>query len=151
LDWPQPTSVKTLQGFLVFANSYWKFIKNDLKTIINLTSILRKDTPFIFTEQSSKEFKALRKPLLAYGSNSRKFHCRHHFSLHNSELNYEIHENKLLEIFFCLKKWCSYLLSLSEPFAQWFWMLYHIKTTFTPERRPLPITNLIIFKQFFPP
>ncbi|KNZ61502.1 hypothetical protein VP01_13923g1, partial [Puccinia sorghi] len=36
--------------------------------------------------------------------------------LHNSELNYKIHDKELLEIVFCLQKWCSYLLSISEPF-----------------------------------
>ncbi|KNZ61452.1 hypothetical protein VP01_13996g1, partial [Puccinia sorghi] len=64
-------------------------------------------------------------------------------------------------------KWCSYLLSLSEPFEvlmdhnalksfmsskQWFQILYHVKRTFTPERgRSLPITTLIMFELFFPP
>ncbi|KNZ64236.1 uncharacterized protein VP01_10519g1, partial [Puccinia sorghi] len=36
--------------------------------------------------------------------------------LHNSELNYEIHDKELIAIVFCLQKWCSYLLSLSETF-----------------------------------
>ncbi|KNZ57379.1 uncharacterized protein VP01_2174g6, partial [Puccinia sorghi] len=30
-------------------------------TIVNLTSLLQKDTPFLFTEQASKEFDALKK------------------------------------------------------------------------------------------
>ncbi|KNZ63742.1 putative retrotransposon nucleocapsid protein [Puccinia sorghi] len=58
LDWPQPLSVKTLQGS-------W--------TIVNLTSLLQKDTTFLFTEQASKEFEALKKafttaPILAHFS-----------------------------------------------------------------------------------
>ncbi|KNZ46333.1 uncharacterized protein VP01_7351g1, partial [Puccinia sorghi] len=61
LDWPQPTSVKTLQGFLGFANFYQNFFQNYSKTIVNLTSLLQEDTPFLFTEQSSKEFDALKK------------------------------------------------------------------------------------------
>ena len=34
----------------------------------------------------------------------------------SAELNYEIHDKELLAIVHCLKKWRSYLLSLSEPF-----------------------------------
>ena len=40
LDWPEPSSVKTLQGFLGFANFYRKFIKNYSKVIVNLTALL---------------------------------------------------------------------------------------------------------------
>ncbi|KNZ64699.1 uncharacterized protein VP01_10035g1, partial [Puccinia sorghi] len=36
LDFPKPTSVKTLQGFLGFANFYQEFIKHYLKIIIHL-------------------------------------------------------------------------------------------------------------------
>ena len=73
LDWPEPTSVKTLQGFLGFANFYQKFIKNYSKTIVNITSLLRKDVPFTFTKQASLEFEALKKaftsaPILAHFS-----------------------------------------------------------------------------------
>ncbi|KNZ44284.1 putative retrotransposon nucleocapsid protein, partial [Puccinia sorghi] len=73
LDWPQPMSVKPLQGFLGFANFYRKFLKNYSKTIFNLTSLLQKDNPFLFTEQASKEFEALKKafttaPILAHFS-----------------------------------------------------------------------------------
>ncbi|KNZ44967.1 retrotransposon nucleocapsid protein [Puccinia sorghi] len=61
LDWPQLKSVKTLQCFLGFANVCCKFIKNYSKTIINLPSLLQKDTPFLFTEQASKKLDALEK------------------------------------------------------------------------------------------
>ena len=40
LDWPEPLNFKTLQGFLGFANFYRKFIKNNSKTIVNLTALL---------------------------------------------------------------------------------------------------------------
>ncbi|KNZ49890.1 hypothetical protein VP01_4714g1 [Puccinia sorghi] len=84
-DWPQPM----------------KFIKNYLKTIVNLTSLLQKDTPFIFTEQASKEFDALKKafttaPILA------------HFI---AGIISKYSSSNLLH-----PRWCSYLLSLSEPF-----------------------------------
>ncbi|KNZ62337.1 uncharacterized protein VP01_12838g1, partial [Puccinia sorghi] len=99
---PQPTSVKTLQGFLGFANFYRKIIKNYLKTIFNLTSLLQKDTPFLLTEQALKEFNALKKaftmaPILA------------HFI---GGLISQYSSSNLLHPV----KWRSYLLSLSEPF-----------------------------------
>ncbi|KNZ54971.1 hypothetical protein VP01_2803g2, partial [Puccinia sorghi] len=67
----QPTCVKTLHGFLGYANFYQKFIKNYSKTIVYFTSLLQKDTLFFFTEQASKEFKALKNsfttaPVLAH-------------------------------------------------------------------------------------
>ncbi|KNZ62162.1 uncharacterized protein VP01_1305g1, partial [Puccinia sorghi] len=147
LDWPKPTSVKTLQGFLGFANFYQKVIKNYSKTIFNLTSLLQKDTPFLFTEKALKEFDALKKafttaPILAHFSQLARTLIKTDTSdyafagvisqysssnllhpvafesqkLHNSELNYKIHDKELLAIVFCLQKWCSYLISLSEPF-----------------------------------
>lgn len=59
--WPAPTSVKTLQSFLGFALFYWRFIKNYSKTISNLTSLTRKDIPFVLTDQDLLEFNALKK------------------------------------------------------------------------------------------
>ncbi|KNZ44702.1 uncharacterized protein VP01_8916g1, partial [Puccinia sorghi] len=115
--------------------------------IFNLTSLLQKDTPFLFTEQSLKEFEALEKafttaPILAHFSELARalietdasdyavagvisqyssLNLLHPVAfesqkLHNSELNYKIHDKELLAILFCLQKWHSYLLSLSEPF-----------------------------------
>ena len=61
LDWPAPSSVKTLQSFLGFANFYRRFIFNYSKTISNLTSLTRKDIPFLLTDQARMEFEALKK------------------------------------------------------------------------------------------
>ena len=61
LDWPEPTSVKAVQSFLGFANFYRHFIQDYAKTIINLTSLVKKDSPFVFTDQGRKEFEALKK------------------------------------------------------------------------------------------
>ncbi|KAI7967784.1 hypothetical protein MJO29_001061 [Puccinia striiformis f. sp. tritici] len=60
LDWPKPTSVKGVQSFLGFANFYRRFINEYAKTITNLTGLVRKDTPFVFTDQGRKEFEALK-------------------------------------------------------------------------------------------
>lgn len=63
LDWPEPTSVKVVQSFLGFANFYCRFIQDYVKTIMNLTSLVKKDSPFVFTDQGRKEFEALQNML----------------------------------------------------------------------------------------
>ncbi|KNZ64035.1 uncharacterized protein VP01_10746g1, partial [Puccinia sorghi] len=115
--------------FLGFANFYHKFIKNYLKTIVNLTSLLRKDTPFLFTEQALKdeltrtliETDASDYAVAGVISQYSSLNLLHPVAfesqkLNNSKLNYKIHDKELLTIGFCLQKWRSYLLSLSEPF-----------------------------------
>ncbi|KNZ47791.1 uncharacterized protein VP01_6142g1, partial [Puccinia sorghi] len=78
-------------------------------------------TPFLFTEQSSKEFDALKKAFTTA---------------------------PILAIFIAGVISQYYSLNLLHP---WFQILYHVETTFTPERgRPLPITT-IMFELFFPP
>ncbi|MBW0468085.1 hypothetical protein O181_007800 [Austropuccinia psidii MF-1] len=48
LNCPQPKNIKAVQTFLGFANFYCCFIKNYSKKILALTSLLTKDSPFIF-------------------------------------------------------------------------------------------------------
>jgi hypothetical protein len=45
-DWPTPTSVKQVRGFIGFANFYRWFIKKFSKLVLPLNSLLRKDTKF---------------------------------------------------------------------------------------------------------
>ena len=71
LDWQEPTSVKSLQAFLGFANFYRRFIRGYSWTISSLTALLRKDVPFVMTEQAWAEFEALKNlfssaPILAH-------------------------------------------------------------------------------------
>ena len=62
LDWPEPSSIKTLQSFLGFANFYRKFIHNYSKKTVNLTSLLKKDhrSKFTFTDEARNEFNFLK-------------------------------------------------------------------------------------------
>ncbi|MBW0576433.1 hypothetical protein O181_116148, partial [Austropuccinia psidii MF-1] len=60
LNWPQPKNIKALQSFLAFANFYHCFIKNYSKKITALTSLLKKDSPFIFTEVALSQFQILK-------------------------------------------------------------------------------------------
>ncbi|MBW0514196.1 hypothetical protein O181_053911, partial [Austropuccinia psidii MF-1] len=52
LNWPQPKNIKDLQSFLGFSNFYRRFIENYSNKITALTSLLKKDSPFIFNEEA---------------------------------------------------------------------------------------------------
>lgn len=60
LDWPAPLTVKGLNCFLGFANFCFCFIKNCSMNISNLTSLTKKDGPFVLTDQFCMEFEALK-------------------------------------------------------------------------------------------
>ncbi|MBW0582645.1 hypothetical protein O181_122360 [Austropuccinia psidii MF-1] len=60
LNWPQAKNIKALQSFLGFANFYHCFIKNYSKKISSLTSLLKKDSPFIFNEEALSQFQILK-------------------------------------------------------------------------------------------
>ncbi|MBW0525190.1 hypothetical protein O181_064905 [Austropuccinia psidii MF-1] len=146
LNWPQPKNIKALQSFLGFANFYCRFIKNYSKKITSLTSLLKKDSPFIFNEEALSQFQSLKEafttaPSLSHfnsslptiveteasdyalgavlsqlndiGKHPIAFDCR---KLLPAELNYEIHDKKLLGIVWALKRWRAFLLSLSNSF-----------------------------------
>ncbi|MBW0584064.1 hypothetical protein O181_123779, partial [Austropuccinia psidii MF-1] len=60
LNWPQPKNIKALQYLLGLANFYRCFIKNYSKKITSLTSLLKKDSPFIFHEEDLSQFGSLK-------------------------------------------------------------------------------------------
>ncbi|MBW0585951.1 hypothetical protein O181_125666 [Austropuccinia psidii MF-1] len=61
LNWPQPKNIKALQSFLGFSNSYCRLIRNYSKKITALTSLLKKDSPFIFNEEALSQLQILKK------------------------------------------------------------------------------------------
>ncbi|MBW0590781.1 hypothetical protein O181_130496, partial [Austropuccinia psidii MF-1] len=61
LNWPHPKNIKALQSFLGFANFYCCFIENYSKKISALTSLLKKDSPIIFNEESLSQLSILKK------------------------------------------------------------------------------------------
>ncbi|MBW0573187.1 hypothetical protein O181_112902 [Austropuccinia psidii MF-1] len=146
LNWPQPKNIKALQSFLGFANFYHCFIKNYSKKITSLTSLIRKDSSFIFNEEALSKLQILKEafttaPILSHfnpplkaivetdasdyalgavlsqvndsGKNPIAFYS---FKYLPAELNYETHDKELLGIFWALKCWRAFLLSLSNPF-----------------------------------
>ncbi|MBW0565482.1 hypothetical protein O181_105197 [Austropuccinia psidii MF-1] len=54
------TVLKALQSFLGFSNFYHCFIKHYSKNITALTSLLKKDSPFIFNEEALVQFPILK-------------------------------------------------------------------------------------------
>ncbi|MBW0515642.1 hypothetical protein O181_055357 [Austropuccinia psidii MF-1] len=60
LNWSQPKNIKALQSFLGFANFYCRFIKDYSKKITPLTSLLKKDSPYIFNEESLSQFQIIK-------------------------------------------------------------------------------------------
>ncbi|MBW0468938.1 hypothetical protein O181_008653 [Austropuccinia psidii MF-1] len=143
---PPPRNLKALQSFLGFANFYRCFINNYSKKICSLTSFLKNDSRFLLNEEALRQFHQLKEtftisPILSHldpslltiletdasdytlgsvlsqicdsGKHPIEFDSR---KLLPAELNYEIHDKKLLGIVWALKHWRAFLLSLSSSF-----------------------------------
>ncbi|MBW0527913.1 hypothetical protein O181_067628 [Austropuccinia psidii MF-1] len=145
-NWPQPKNIRALQSFLGFATFYCRLIKNYSKKITTLTSLLKKDFPFIFNEEALSQFQILKEafitgPILSHFNPSLPTIVetdasdyalgavlsqvndsgKHPIAFDSrkilpAELNYEIHDKELLGIVWALKHWRDVLLSLSNPF-----------------------------------
>ncbi|MBW0512547.1 hypothetical protein O181_052262 [Austropuccinia psidii MF-1] len=55
-----PKDIKALESFLGLANFYHPFIKNYSKKVTALTSLPKKDSPFIFNEEALSQFQILK-------------------------------------------------------------------------------------------
>ena len=64
--YPAPTNVKQLQTFLGLANYYRKFINNFSKIVSPITYLLKKDVPFLWTEECENAFTTLKTKLTTY-------------------------------------------------------------------------------------
>jgi len=53
-NWPQPKSVKDVQGFLGFANYNRQFIEGYSKKALPLTNLTKKDTPFAWGHEEQQ-------------------------------------------------------------------------------------------------
>ncbi|MBW0486569.1 hypothetical protein O181_026284 [Austropuccinia psidii MF-1] len=119
LDWPSPKNFKALQSFLGFANFYFRFIRNYSKKISSLTSFLKKDSCFPLNEAALNTYAlyyalgAVLSQVSDQGKHPIAFDSRKCIP---EELNCEIHDKELLGIFWALKHWRAFLVSLSSPF-----------------------------------
>ena len=59
-EWPRPTKVKQVQAFLGFANFYRRFIKDFAKHAKPLTSLTKKDQPWVWGEEQEQAFNSLK-------------------------------------------------------------------------------------------
>jgi hypothetical protein len=59
-DWPTPTTVKQVRGFIGFANFYRRFIKKFSELILPLNNLLRKDAKFDWNDQCQEAFETLK-------------------------------------------------------------------------------------------
>lgn len=70
-NWPAPTSVKSVQSFLGFANFYRRFISGYSKVVTPLTNLTKKSVPFIWSPDAQAAFDYLKSaftsaPILAH-------------------------------------------------------------------------------------
>lgn len=77
-EFPTPVDVKSLRGFLGLANYYRKFVLGFSKIAAPLNALLRKDAPFVWSDDCNKAFQELRDalcspPVLAYPDFTKPF------------------------------------------------------------------------------
>jgi RNase H-like domain found in reverse transcriptase len=77
-DWPTPTTVKQVRGFIGFANFYRRFIKKFSELVLLLNNLLRKDAKFDWNDQCQEAFKTLKgrflqEPVLMMPDHSKPF------------------------------------------------------------------------------
>jgi hypothetical protein len=77
-DWPTPTMVKQVWGFIGFANFYRRFIKKFSELILPLNNLLRKDTKLDWNNQCQEAFESLKgrflqEPVLMMPDHSKPF------------------------------------------------------------------------------
>jgi hypothetical protein len=63
-EWPIPVDVKQLRSFLGLAGYYKKIVKNYASISQPLTVLLRKNSPFIWTSESTLAFNTLKNALI---------------------------------------------------------------------------------------
>jgi hypothetical protein len=63
LNWQVPTNMKEIRGFLGMASYYQRFVEGFSKIVGPMTKLLRKNTPFEWTEKCEEIFQELKKRL----------------------------------------------------------------------------------------
>ncbi|XP_010491426.2 PREDICTED: uncharacterized protein LOC104769009 [Camelina sativa] len=134
-DWPLPSNLKQLRGFLGLAGYYRRFVKN-FGTIARPLTLLTKKDAFTWSVEASEAFTALKQalceaPVLAFPRFDKPFlvetdactkgigavlmqegHPLAFISRHlkGKQLNLSIYEKELLAVVFAVQKWRHYLL-----------------------------------------
>jgi hypothetical protein len=63
LEWEAPKNVKQIIGFLGMAGYYQRFIEGFSKIAGPMTKLLRKNTPFVWSEECEASFETLKEKL----------------------------------------------------------------------------------------
>src|SRR5690606_10606265 len=142
LEWPPLTCVNDVQSFMGLINYYRRFIPNLAKIAAPLTELLKKEKPFIWSDQQSTAFEELKRkvteaPVLAIFDPKRPIAVHTDASqfavgavlmqderpiayesrkLSSEEINYPVHEKEQLAVVNALQKWRVYLHGRKEPF-----------------------------------
>ena len=135
LDWKPPRNVSEVRSFLGLAGYYRRFVKGFSVISKNLTKLVRKDVPFVWTEEQQNSFDKLKQalthaPVLTQPESGKMFTVFSDASkqglgcvlmqegmvvayasrqLKPHEVNYPTHNLELLAIVFALKIWRHYL------------------------------------------
>ncbi|KAK1648050.1 hypothetical protein QYE76_065855, partial [Lolium multiflorum] len=135
LDWEAPKTVKEIRGFLGMAGYYRRFIEGFSKIAGPMTKLLRKNTPFVWSEECEKSFQTLKEklttaPVLAVPEVGKDYTVYCDASKHGlgcvlmqdrkvisygsrqlrpHEVNYPTHDLELAAVVFALKTWRHFL------------------------------------------
>jgi hypothetical protein len=135
LEWEAPKNIKQIRGFLGMAGYYRRFIEGFSKIAGPMTKLLRKNTPFVWTEECEVSFQTLKDklttaPVLAIPETGkdytvycdasknglgcvlmqdRKFIAYGSRQLRPHEVNYPTHDLELAAVVFALKGWRHFL------------------------------------------
>nr|GEZ79454.1 reverse transcriptase domain-containing protein [Tanacetum cinerariifolium] len=137
---PHPTTVKGIRSFLGHASFYRRFIQDFSKISRPMTHLLKKNTPFVFSEDCIQAFQTLKKKLtkapiliapnwdlpfefmcdasdFVIGAVLGQRHEKHFKPIHyasktmnNAETNYTTTEKEMLEVVYAFEKFRSYLI-----------------------------------------
>jgi hypothetical protein len=135
LEWESPKNVKKIRGFLGMAGYYQRFIEGFSKIAGPMTKLLRKNTPFVWSDECESSFQTLKEklttsPVLAIPETGkdytvycdasknglgcvlmqdRKVIAYGSRQLRPHEVNYPTHDLELAAIVFTLKGWRHFL------------------------------------------
>ena len=138
-DWPQLKNVRDVRSFLGLAGYYRRFVEGFSKIASPLTELLKKEMPFVWSDEHVKAFETLKKaivsaPILispdptkpyvvttdasgfATGAMLQQDHGQGlqpiafmSHKMNKAERNYPVHEQELLAIVQALREWRHYL------------------------------------------
>ena len=147
MEWPRPESIKELRSFLGLASFYRKHIKGFAFIAEPLHNLLKKDTKWVWKGDHKQAFNTLKKclseaPVLLFPDFNLPFTicpdssgyaiggvlmqdhgnglqpiCYESRKMIPAERNYPVHEQELLAILHCCKKWRHYILNQTTNVA----------------------------------